>query len=167
MKTNYKNNKGSFFEVIFVVGMVLLFALVILLTLFLTNKINENSTTFLNENESEVISNYTTRVNSVLDYAFLFIFLVLVIGIIITSFLFYSHPIFTVLWILLSIGGIFVSAVVSNLFSEVSSAPAFSSIIGYMKITSFILNYLPLFTLAIIVISIIIIYSKSQTGGGI
>ena len=105
------------------------------------------------------------------DYIFLALFAFLFIAIIITSFLFFSHPVFVVIYIILAVGSLIVSVPLANSYEKVTDLNAFAEATSRLPITDWILLHLPLVTLGIIIISIIVIYAKSQSnyafsGGG-
>jgi len=96
------------------------------------------------------------------DWLFFVAFIVGILGIIITSFMFYVHPVFAVLFILLSIGLTICSVIISNIYSELVSSPILVSTVSNFPMTNWIMGHLPLLVLMVTAIGIVVIYVKPQ-----
>lgn len=163
-----KNKKGIV-EVITTIVLLFIVAVGFIAVIFTGLKINESLGPKLAElqgsNESFIPMNETiTKTINAADYLFLALVVLLFISIIITSFLFFSHPVFLVVYIILSIGALIVSVPISNAYEKVSQIGVFNESVSHLPIVDYILLHLPLFTLGIIIISLIVIYAKSQSG---
>jgi len=96
------------------------------------------------------------------DNALFIVFILLIISIILTSFLFYTHPAFMVVWVILCIIYVVMGVVLSNTFNEFINTPELSPTTQHLPKTKFIFDHFPLITLVLTIVSIIVIYAKSQ-----
>lgn len=170
MELNNKlRNKKGIVEVITMIVLLFIVAVGFIAVVFTGLKLNDTLGPKLAElqgsNASFTPMNETiNRTIASADYLFLALFVLLLISIIITSFLFFSHPVFLVIYIILAIGAMIVSVPISNAYEKVSQIGVFNESVSHLPIVDYILLHLPLFTLGIIIISIIVIYAKSQSG---
>lgn len=165
---NKISNKKGITDVFFIVAILFAIAISFLIAMFIATNLRTSMTDTITtmDNTSGVMFNQTISVvPQVTDTAFLIILIGLIIGILIASFLFYSHPIFMVIYIIMSIGALLVAVIFSNVYETVSTTSGLNSSIAYLPITNYVMLHLPLFVLGIIALSIIIIYAKSQMGG--
>jgi hypothetical protein len=167
------NNKAVS-DVGFVIVSLFSVAIIFLCIMLFANTLTTKVAPIL-ANQSNISSTALTttisHAEAVTDWAFLLVFIFGLLGIIITSFLFYSHPAFMVLWIILMAVFVVLSVFMANAYYDVSRESVFAPALAKLPITDFIMTKLPLITLVLGIVSIIIIYSKSQrgwisTGGG-
>lgn len=174
MNQKLKNKKGIV-EIITVIVILLVVAIGFVAVVFVGLKVNDTLGPKISELSAEsgdnisynaMNSTITKTVDSA-NYLFLALFVLLVMSLVITSFLFFSHPIFLVAYIILAVGALIVSAPISNVYEKVSQIGVFNESVAKLTIPSYIMLHLPVFVLGLIVITIIIIYAKSQSGGTI
>lgn len=160
--------KNGISDVLLVIVVVFSMALFLLLMVYISNALDNSITPMMDSavdnTSAEVFHEGINKITNTADYIFLMVFIVFVIGLIITSFWFFSHPIFLVLYLILGIGGLVVSVPLSNAYQEVADKGMFSTAVSHLPILDYIMNNLPLIVGVLIVLSIIIIYSKSRTG---
>lgn len=100
------------------------------------------------------------------DYTFVFLVLALTAGLLISSFLIPTHPMF----IVVNIIGIFVlvifSMILSNLFGYVATEPGFEDYALQFPFTVFVMQYLPWICVTISLLATIVMYAKSRASGG-
>ncbi len=163
MKNKTKNKKGIV-DVAITLLMIFILVINLLVSVYLAINMKKISYSFIdNQNVNETFNKTIDLSINTADWLFLIVFALSIIGIILTSFLFYSHPAFMVIWILLALGLIIGSVFISNIYNEISSQQIFNETITYFPTMNYIMDKLPLFTLGIVIISMIIIYAKSQT----
>ncbi len=163
---DFTGAKKGIGDIIYVLVSVFVLAIVILGGLWISNNLNERLTPTIyniSETAGESLNASLTKASSFGDTIFLSGFILAMLGIIVTSFLFFTHPVFSVLFILLGLGSVIVSVFMSNIFSDLYSNPNFSSLITSLPITKYIIDHMPLFVLLMVAIGVIIIYSKSQS----
>lgn len=168
MKIEALKNKKGISDVFFIVVILFVLAVAFLIIMFIALSLRTEMTDTLTamDNNSGIMFNRTiTAIPQTTDTVFLIVLIGLIIGILISSFLFYSHPIFIILYIILSLGALLLSTIFSNVYETMYSTSAFNQTLAYMPITNYVMLHLPLFVLGIIALSIIVIYAKSQTGG--
>lgn len=101
------------------------------------------------------------------DNMILIVLVLLAIGLIITSFMIPTHPIFLVINVFGIFFLVFIGAVLSNMYYDiiVSDADLVSSADNFPKI-NFVMNYLPYILAVLIFITTIVMYSRSRAEGG-
>lgn len=163
-KLKLGNKKGIADTIVILVTLFSL-AITIIVAIYLSSELKTRLTPVLNEQDPSNVS--TTALNNTLDagikyYDIIFVsmFVISVLGMVITSFLFYAHPVFVVIYIILSIGSIISSVFVSNIFETISSNSVFVSSLSSIPMTVWIVQNLPLLTAVLVMISIIVIYAK-------
>ena len=161
-----KNQKGNLHDVGFILIILFTTVLIISFSVLLALKIKD---IFLPQVEKidSYAYNKSYEVNEIAlnmaDWVVFVFFITLIIGLILTSYLFYAHPAFTALYFLLGIGFIISSVFLSNIYSSLINSEQLNQTITYLPKTHFIIENLPLITLIIVVISIVVIYSKTPT----
>lgn len=168
MKIKYKK---SISDVIILIVMLLCVAITIIVSLYVGIEIKTKLIPVISSMGGGTEA--TTALNQMIaiatnsaDWLVFICFIIGILGIIVTSFLFYVHPVFSVLYILLILGVNIVSVLISNLYSEFISSPIFSSVVGLFPVTNWIMRFLPILTLAISALSIIVIYAKPNLNSG-
>ena len=164
-----QNRKG---QTDIVIGIFILFivAVSIVFGVFIWNQMTPPLTeaiagTPASANVNASIANMSEVINGSGDFIFSATFIAMLLGCIISSFMFFAHPIFSVLFIILGGGAIVVSVFLNNIGNQMI---ANSSIVNATLVNMPILNkvmfggYLPLITIVIVAICLIIIYAKSQ-----
>lgn len=163
MKNKIRKNKKGIFDAVLIIVLIFCTALVIFFSVFLANKLQEELSPQFNNKSSEAFNQTVNQAVNWSDWLVLVMVFLGFLGIIITSFLFYSHPAFMVLWIFLAIGLLVLSVILANIYDEITTSSELIENNAYFSKTNYIFSHFPLFTLVIIGISIIIIYIKSQT----
>jgi len=147
MKVKKLGKKGSLQDLILIGTVLLFFAVIVLIGFKISSSINSNiqsGDTFTTEGKtaSSQITGYYT---SSLDNAFLFLTIGLSIVTLILAALVRVHPIFVVFFIIGFIILIFMSGVLSNIYSEMASNNQLSTEADQLTFISLIMGKLPLF----------------------
>jgi hypothetical protein len=100
------------------------------------------------------------------DYLVTSVFFGLCIAIIIAGWFIGSNPIFFFIYFLVNTIVVVLSAILSNVWYEVTVQPVFSATIALIPKTNHLLTYLPFYMAAVATVGIIIIYAKPYNAGG-
>lgn len=149
--------------------LVMLFFLVIglVVAIYANTKIqNIISTTVLNQSAAySSINQSFESVNGLgVQRAFTFIFGLLLIGIIVSSFLIRVHPVFIFLYIIMLAIAIFVSIFLANAYALLIDNPEFSTISEKYQMMTWVMQHIVLILIVVGALSMIIIFGK--IGGG-
>lgn len=166
-----KNKRGSIEDSIYIVIFLFITALVFLFAFVINNAISTTAAPAF-EAVAAGSSIGMTTVDSIFDhtinYVYLAVFFGLLISLIVTAFLTPTHPIFYLFAILIFIGLMLVSVVMSNMYEAITADATFTSAVTAMPIMDYIMLHLPLIAIVIGIIAAIIVYSRagqSQIGG--
>jgi len=167
------NKKGSIEDSIFIVIMLFLVAIFFLL-MYVVNSAISTAAAPAFESVAAGSSIGMTTVDSIFDntlnYVYLAVFFGLIISLAVTSFLTPTHPVFFIFAIIIFIALMIVSVALSNMYEAISTAtPAMVTATNHLPIMNYIMLNLPLISIAIGVLSAIIIYSRAggpQMSGG-
>ena len=160
-----RNDKKGNIQAIFVV-LASLFGLALFLTILaytIPKVTDEMAKTELN-NTAEIrqVLNESDRTIDKLDPVFLIIFTGLAIGILISSFMIKSHPIFIPVYIFLIAFAIIVAVIMNNVYVEFATNSALNSTItNKMTYSDTIMNHLPIVFAGIGILSMIIIFARA------
>jgi len=162
-----KNKKGQIvqviflFVVIFIVGITAVFGKYVLDSVYDAMEEAELTTQAGNESKAIMEAQYLT-----FDYALLTLTIIMIIGMIITSFMIPTHPIFMVINILGIFILIFMGMIMTNVYSELVSgegADYLGDTADDFELTNFLLSYLPFIGAIVIFIVSVVTYSRATT----
>lgn len=91
---------------------------------------------------------------------FFFLFVGLIMGIMITSFLIRTHPIFMFMYIFFLGITVFLATFIGNAFEQVATSPALAETLGTQGLISAVMQNIVVIVLVVGAISMIIIFSK-------
>lgn len=160
-------NKRGITDIILAIVMFFIVAVVIVFGIYLSNQLIAGMTPELNSldstNRSSALLTQSLGTSTMVgDSVFMMVFFCLVLGIIITSFMVYTHPIFIVIWIILSLVSLVLATILSNAY-EAITAGVLATSSALTPMLNWIMLNLPLVVLGIIIISIIVVYVKSRS----
>jgi len=164
-KMRKRRNKGTIEDIAFFLVLILMIGVTILAALFIANEIKKSFIPKLAEEDvkaSEKAAEVNEKIFVFADWIFVVVFFGIILLFILSSFLFYTHPAFIVVWIILAIIFVIGAVFTSNIFNTLIEGK-FNQFIDYIPKTLFIMNHLPLIILCVVIVGIIVIYSKSQT----
>lgn len=149
---------------------VVLFTLTIggFITFYASNTVVDKmiNITAINSSSDAVTALQSTKTASgSIDYLTLALFIGMVLGIIITGFLVGGHPIFMGAYFLIVTVGVIISAIMANLWEDVTGASIFGSTITSFPIANHLITYLPYYVAAVGIIGIIVMFAKPQEVG--
>lgn len=160
------NKKAQLFQIVFIMVVIVSFGI----TVLIANKVLTEFWGALDDmelNNSNIVqleSDFST-VPQTLDYSLIFIIVGLTIGLVITSFMIPSHPIFIVINIFGIFFLVFLSMTLSNLYGELvagASSP-FTVEAENFPVTVFAIQYLPYICIFIVFLTSIIMFAKGQS----
>jgi hypothetical protein len=173
MRTGHKKwmgKRGQIIQIAFILFFIFIAAVLVLTyTKIMNNFWSAISETggLNNSNIAKVKATYDTF-PKVFDYSVMLLIVGLTIGLVITSFLIPSHPIF----LLVNIIGIFILVLVSMVFSNMYGqliagidAP-FAIEAESFPLSIFIMQYLPYACIIITILTTIVMFAKGQSSGG-
>lgn len=166
-RTLHGNKRGQVSQIMFIITYITFVALAVILISFIVSKImGELKTAGPSIPEVEQVKANMSTMPHYYDYTFVFLVLVLTAGLLISSFLIPTHPMF----IVVNIVGIFIlvifSMILSNLFGYVATEPGFEDFALQFPFTVFIMQYLPWVCVTISLLATIVMYAKSRASGG-
>jgi F0F1-type ATP synthase assembly protein I len=166
-----RNKKADVVSIIYILVFLFLASIGALIFHYTWGKMADAVTPAFNSSGGNV-SNYSEEVNTImqkskeatniLDYVFLVVFVGSIIGMILTSFTFNSHPAFFILFVIILVITVILASVFSNAYETVEEKSIFNETKTHFPITSFIMDKLPLWIIVIGFTSILIIYAKSR-----
>jgi len=166
MRSLVKQKKGDIFQVIIMLIILLVVAITGLITLVLTTRVNDfwDSSGLLNETEvgTHAIDVMQETAPRTTDYAVLFLFLGLNIGILIAAVRTNFSAVIIFMFILLTLIAIMFAAGSVNIYQGMAQQPNIIDVSAGLTFTNFIFSkYLPLVTSLICALVMLIMYGKS------
>ena len=161
------NKRGSiqdvFFFTVFVVGLAMFMILVHYIANDVSGKLLE---TTLNESENaRTALQYTEDVTAQFDPIWLFLFIALLIGVLISSFMIHSYQIFIPIYIILLGITVVVGVIMNNIYLEFTATATLATIAATHTFSNAIINnYVPVI-IGVGILSMIIIFAR-PTGAG-
>jgi hypothetical protein len=146
MKSWGKRGQG-FENMVMLVIVVTVFAFVLLFAIAIFGTINDNLhvSQLLPASSLDVMQRTFNVYHSTVDGMSMFILIGMSIGLIIGAALMLVHPIFVVFYIIGLLFLTFTSAILSNLFQEMTATAELSGAAALMPVTSVIMGWLPVF----------------------
>lgn len=162
-----KKRKGQIQQVAFFLVLIFSIMLTLLVAKIIMNKFDEALVEGdLHTTESQQAMNDMQTAFPTFDNAILLALVLLTIGLIITSFLIPSHPIFLVINIIGIFFLCFLGMVLSNLYADIiNNSPDFAEVYTSFPKLTFVMNQLPWIAAILIFIMTIVGFSRYQSGG--
>jgi len=149
---------------IFLLLVILFFLVVsIVVALFVNSYIQKAiSTTALNESSAyESINESFSKINEyAVQRTFIFIFALLIIGILISSFLVRVHPVFLILYIIMLIVAIFISVFLANSYATIVENDLLDNISENFGMMTWVMKHIVKILIGVGALSMIIIFGK-------
>ena len=163
------DKKGSVQDVFLIIIMLLVFAIFFVIMMIVQSHIDAAASPAF-ENVSAGSSIGITTVSSIfnnsLNYMYLAVFFALIIGTLIMAYMTPTHPIFYLLAIILFVGLMIISVVISNTWQSFANASPeiYNTVTGHLTFADYILNNLPIVSLVIGVLVAIVLFARSGSG---
>jgi len=170
----FKNKKGNFLAILVLMVVMLVFAITVVLSNYISNNFltQFNNATNPTETQLEIQEGFTSSY-IIYDYSVVFMVIGLIIGLMITSYLVPTHPVFLVINVI----GIFVligfGMIMTNLYADLISADqGLSDVASNYSRMNFVIQYLPYFGAIAVFLASVVMYSRGNSmnfgssGGG-
>jgi len=166
---NIFRKRGDPTDIVLFLVILFFLAVSIVIALFVNNIILEDviSGTVLNSSSAyESINDSFTNVNELgVQRTFIFIFALLIIGILVSSFLIRVHPVFIFLYIIMLAVTIFVSIFLANSYATLVENPLFVEIASNYEMMTWVMQHIVKILIGVGALSMIIIFGKIGGGG--
>ena len=165
----FKGKKASIQDIVLMIGVVMFFAIIILISFKVTSEFNTHVLSDTNiPTEAKVATASLTQVYpGVMDNMFLLFTIGMGLVAIILASLVRVHPVFMIFFFIALVFLIFISGTVSNVYSEMASNAQLSTEANQLTMTSHIMTYLPFIVGIIGIVLMIVMYktwSNAQDG---
>jgi hypothetical protein len=167
-----KNKKASILDIIYIAVIIFSLAIAGVFVKLITDRFHATIPAQLNATggnaaeASGIVGAVFSGFSGMIDWITFAIFIGMLIALVITSFMFDTHPVYFFIFLILSIIIFLLSAIFSNVYQTMNADPNLSPTIASMPKQTFIMNYYPYVLLICIAISVIIIYGKSRVSRG-
>ena len=162
------NRKGEITDVMIFLITIFILAIGLFFMIFIIPYISGGlATSGLNNSlEGAAAIQSLTGFTATVDNGFLMLFVGLIISVLITSFLVRTHPIFIILYILFMVLTIIISFYLGNAYYDMVQNPILSTALVNSNYINLIMSHIAEITVAVGILSIIIVFSKFSTFGG-
>lgn len=145
------------------------FAVSLLVGAFTTSKL-KSAITGSALNDTTIAPTIVTRMDDVtntsIQNGYVVIFVFLIVGLLLSSFLVRIHPIFIFIYIIFLGVSIFVSAILANIYQELTEVSLINSVASQQTMITWIMSHIALIMLGVGALSLIITFSKIFGQGG-
>lgn len=115
-------------------------------------------------NTISAIETVEGKTNPLLDYAFFFSFIAIVIGLIISSIYIDTNPALMIIFIIVLVVAVVLAGIFANVFTSIAGSSEISSTYASFPLTNIIITHFPLLVFAVGLIVAIILYGKARGG---
>jgi len=168
-KMKLKNRRGSIIDIAFLLIGILGLGILLLIIGYVFPQITgqiKATEGIGNDTGAVAALDYTDSLMGRLDGIFLIIYIGLAISVLITSFFIDSSPIIIPIYIIALLLMVGFAVIAENIYSAFSESATFATVSATHPITGYILNHLWVTTIAIGVLSMILIFAKPKNAGG-
>lgn len=158
-----QSHKGSVIDFIIIMVMLLATAFSILISYKVLGDYNTKASTM------GIDSHYYEKSASALrvfNGTFLFLIIGSGISVLVSAFMFRTHPAFFIFSLLALTIVIGLAGILSNVFTEFSSSSAFSSVLGYFGTMVAVMKKLPLWVFGLGTLALIVMFSRMISNKG-
>lgn len=135
--------------------------------LFIVNFTGKTLTTSLiqipqintSESVSQTFQGLDTTVNR-FDYLFFGVFIALVLAAIVTAFLIGPQPVFIIVYLIVTVIGVLLAMVMSNIWEDATSVAAFGTTLNSFPITNHLMTFLPLYVAGVGIVGFVMLFSR-------
>lgn len=168
MERNHKvSKKGQISDITFVMVSLTSIFITLLVAAYIYNQIDIGfSDSGIETTESAKAYDDFEVAFGIFDTSFIFITIVLIVALLISSFAIPAHPVFLVINIFGFLVLIFIGAIMSNLAYDVSIQEGINTSTSYFPASAYVVSKLPWIGAIMVLLSSIIMYSKVRSEGG-
>lgn len=156
-------NGQSIIQPIIIVVILMVFAVTSIVMVFVWSSIGgalEDSTLNDDPDQANAISKLKNFGSTYVGGIFMFVFIGLALGLIITSFLVPEHPIFIIAYIIMLIISIFLTAIIANVWGAITDVGPFASIAQDQTLINMMMRNIVKIEIALFFITMLIIFGK-------
>lgn len=161
--------KGQIEEIIITVIIVFFLAVSFIIVAYVNDKFSTIiKTTDLNDTDTAqvVIHNLDNITTNTIQNSFVFLFAFIIIGIIASSFLVKYHPIFIFIFIIFSVVGIILAAILGNVYHQVATIDEFANIAGQQTKITWIMEHIVEIMVGVAGLSLVVLFARLPSSGG-
>jgi peptidoglycan/LPS O-acetylase OafA/YrhL len=167
------NKKGDFESIIYVVIIIFVIGVILFYMNHVSDQLYTNLDEYFNESDTyndsvalEAVQDIHEVENEVWDYAFLALVMGYVLALLLSAFSTRITPVFYWIYGILSLVGLVLAVIASNIWQEMAANPEFAVTITRFPIMNAILGtYYPTFIMGVMVVVMILLFGKGPTGG--
>ena len=161
------NQRGDVFDIPVIAFMVIGGLMTAVLALYIISEV-EATDTYIEEMPATSKQALQDSANTIemFDYLLVFLFFAGIAVGIISAFLVASHPIFFVLYFMITIIMVALSTVFANIYYEFASSPTLASFANLFPLGNLLMTNLPVIMMAGMFIIAVVMFGKSQSGRG-
>jgi hypothetical protein len=163
------DKKGEVYDILIWLITIFVFAIVLFIFVFIIPNITTGLRSAGLNNTPEGISainHLETNVTGTINYGFMMLFIGLIIGVFISSFLVRTHPIFLFMYIFFLAITILVSFYLGNAYDSMIANPIFSNMLSQANFITLVMEHIAEISVGVGVVSMIIVFAKFSTFGG-
>lgn len=140
-----RNKKGSLIDIIFIGGVLVVFAIIVLLGFKIAGSFNDQvqGMSDIPDTAKSASSQLTGLYSGTLDNAFLFLTIGLALGTLVLAALVRVHPIFIPFFLIGLVIVVFFCGILSNIYQEIASSPTLAAEAAQLTFITHIVSYLP------------------------
>jgi len=158
------NKKGSLFDIIFIIIVLVFFSMVVLIGLNIAQNFNNQIQTMADvpaEGKTatdSAVNNYTGVING----GFLFLVIGMMIATLVLAALVLVHPIFIPIYFIEWVITIIIGGIASNIYQEMATSSQLQSTANSLPILYFVLGYLPIIVGVLGIVLMIVLYKTAS-----
>jgi hypothetical protein len=163
-----ENKKDQVSEIAFILFTVASICICLIIAAYVyTNVGNELNGGDISTNESTAAYGKFAAAWPILDGSIIFVVLGLTIGLVVTSFLIPTHPVFFVINLVGFMVLVFIGAVYSNTYTELvnTDATMYNVTTQYFAKSGYVINHLPYIAAGLVLIASLVMYAKGKNDG--
>jgi len=153
------NKKGFITDIVFFGVIIFVIALFFIFGLKWFSSVNDSlQATDMDNSSKEIIQNNVDRYSTVMDGIFIFVALIMVLGIVISIAMLPTHPLFFFVGVVLAVFGLIAVAIIGNSYDSVSTEESISATVDEMPATNWIMDNIVLILAVTVILGFIIMY---------
>lgn len=159
-----KNKRGNIPDIFFFIIFVVAFALFLIVLHYVVNDVSDKLLeTDLNDSDNarEVLES-TRNLTAKFDAIWLFIFIALLIGVLISSFMIHAHPIFIPIYIILLGFAVVVGVIMNNVYLDFTANTTLAATAATHTFSNTIINNYVLVIIGVGILSMIIMFARPR-----
>lgn len=164
IKSIIKNKRGNIPDLLFFIIFVIGLALFLVVLRYVANEVSDRLLeTSLNDSDNARGALESTRnLTAKFDALWLFIFIALLIGVLISSFMIHAHPIFIPVYIILFGFAVVVGVIMNNIYLEFIENATLSAVAATHTFMNTIINNYVLVIIGVGILSMIIMFARPR-----